>query len=562
MANHSNFTFKSFGGWAHGAALALSLVAAQMLVCPGGVRAVGKTQAIASTAAKPAPSSVKAAAATEAERLYNEAIEFYIVDRYARAFDLGQECCALAPQNARFRAGLAVFASKDRPLLYSLSTAREAARLAPGDANVLTNFGILLQKNGQRADAVDRYKKAENINGKDYRPKLGVAQCLGVDGTDGLLIAERELKAACDTPEDTTAKWVDLGSTYFVLRQYKDATACFSRALKLEPQNYALQALRLRSALVDHDQPTTKVLVDSVLSDKLVDRDVALGLARLPDNEFSPDLKHKLLQICERNIVGQGEFFYQLARNFEAGSHLDMAFATYQMALKAAPGECLYIDSEIGNRLSAGRSDEAVAIWGQSSVDRCKARVASASGASSSGASASGAASSGASASGASASGISSSGVTSAVGGASASVVQYTQADKSVFAHVLNCVGELLQSDSPGIRMVRAKFKNIKCGCRLPVIQFKLISQPGVVFARIEDAKEYPCVIVYDAKKSSSETIFKHVRREDDVIEVISDSPVQSIPVLVQLIQTASDKQDKHIFSLWSFLPPPMELPK
>src|ERR1700679_1610626 len=154
MDNHSNFTLNFFVSWAHRAALALSLVAAQMLICPGGVQAVGKTQAIASTAAKPAPSSVKAAAATEAERLYNEAIEFYIVDRYARAFDLGQECCALAPQNARFRAGLAVFASKDRPLLYSLSTAREAARLAPGDANVLTNFGILLQKNGQRADAV------------------------------------------------------------------------------------------------------------------------------------------------------------------------------------------------------------------------------------------------------------------------------------------------------------------------------------------------------------------------------------------------------------------------
>jgi hypothetical protein len=83
-----------------------------------------------------------------------------------------------------------------------------------------------------------------------------------------------------------------------------------------------------------------------------------------------------------------------------------------------------------------------------------------------------------------------------------------------------------------------------------------------VVFAHIEDAKEYPAVIVYDAKKTTLESVLKHVRREEDVIETTGDSPVQSIPELVQLVQSASDKPDKHIFSLWSFLPPPMELPK
>jgi tetratricopeptide (TPR) repeat protein len=387
------------------------------LTAIGAIQESTKPKVIDAAGIVPAASSTKAANAAEAERLYNEAIEFYTVERYARAFDLGHECCALAPQNPRYRAGLAVFASKDRPLLYSLSTAKEAARLAPHDANALTNLGSMLQKNGQRVEAVDRYKKAEAINSKDYRPRLGIAQCLCIDGNDGLAIAEQELKAACDTPEDSTEKWANLGATYFILRLFPHATTCFNRGLELDPKNYYLECMRLKSALAEHDKPTVKALVGDVLSDKLLDPDVALALALLPDNDFSPDLKHKLLTICQRNFFTRGEFFYQLARNFEAGSHLDMAYEAYQIALKAAPGECQYIVSEIGNRLAAGRNDEAFAIWGQSSTERNKVAVAG-------------------------------------------SIFR----DKGPFSHVLDSVGVLLQSDSSGVRIARAKLKNIKCG--------------------------------------------------------------------------------------------------
>jgi len=479
----------------------------------GGAKSSARPKALA--AATPAASSAKEASQAEAERLYKEALEFYQVERYARAFDLGQQCCALAPHNARDRGALAVFASKDRPLLYSLSTAREASRLAPGDANFLTNLGSLLQKNGQRPEAVERYKKAEAINNGDYRPKLGIAQCFCIDGTDGMAIAQRELKAACDTSENSMAKWANLGTTYYALCLYPDAINCFNRALKLEPQNYDLLVLRLKAALAVHDVAMTKALCGVVVSDKLFDKEVALGLALVPDGDFSPDQKHKLVQICQRNFFGQAEFFYQLARNFEAGSHLDIACECYQEALKAMPGECQYIVSEIGNRLAAGRSDEAVEIWRQSSAERRKPLLPGA-----------------------------------------------MPIDKSGFAHVFDCVGELLQSESAGVRLAHVKFTNLKCGCRRPVLQAKLTYEPGVVFAHIEDAKEYPAVIVYDAKKTTLESVLKHVRREEDVIETTGDSPVQSIPELVQLVQSASDKPDKHIFSLWSFLPPPMELPK
>ncbi|MBS1993058.1 MAG: hypothetical protein JSS83_21225 [Cyanobacteria bacterium SZAS LIN-3] len=493
---------------ARGSAAAF-LAMAQMVSC--AISCPGAPAASNSTA--PAPSA-------EAERLYNEALQFYELNRFARAYDLGHQCCQLAPKNTRYRIALAVFESKDRALIYSLSSAKEAARLAPSDANAQTNFGILLQKNGQRADAVEAYKRAEALNPRDYRPKLGVAQCLSVDGTDGRVIAERELKAACETPEDSSSKWISLGTTYYVLRLFPNATACFTRALKLDPQNYELQVLRFKTALAERDSSTIKSMVEGVVSEKLVDKEAALGLALASDADVGPDLKHKLLAICEKNFFGQGDFFYQLGRNFETTQHLDMAYSAYQSALKFSPGESRFIVSMIGNRLAAGRADEAMTVFRQSSVEG-KAEP-------------------------------------NAPAGHGVSVPR----DKSMFVHVLCCVGQLLQSDDSGMHLLRAKFKNIKCGCRMSVIEYKLINQPGVVFAHLEDAKEYPCVVVYDAKKNNQESIFKHARQQDDIIEVISDSPVQSIPELVQLIQAASDKPDKHIFSLWSFLPPPMELPK
>ena len=454
-----------------------------------------------------------------ADKLYADAVAAYNADDFGRALTLGKEACAQAPKNARLRGGLALF-EKRQPLIYSLSTAKEAVKLAPNDPLLLTNLGIMLQKNGQRADAVERYKKADGLDGKDYRPKLGVAQCLGVDGTDGLLIADRELKAAVATSQDSVEKWVNIGNTYLILRMNAAATSCFVRALKLDPPNYALKLLRLKTALLEHDLPTIHNLAEAALTDKLTDRDVALGLALLPDNDFAPDLKAKLIPICQRSFFGQAEFFYQLGRNFEAGAHLDMAFEAYQLALHYSPGECQYIISEIGNRLAAGRDDEAVAIWGQSSAERKKGLA------------------------------------TSTSSGA------ILPPDRSVFAHAFNSIGELLQTANPGIHILQAKFKNVKCGCRLPVIRLKLLNQPGVVFANLEDAKDYPTTVVYDAKKNNAETIFKHARQQEDIVEVISDSPVQSIPELVRLIQSASDKADKHIFSLWSFVPPPMELPK
>ena len=87
-------------------------------------------------------------------------------------------------------------------------------------------------------------------------------------------------------------------------------------------------------------------------------------------------------------------------------------------------------------------------------------------------------------------------------------------------------------------------------------------SQPGVIFAALRDEKEPPACFIYDAKVSSAQAILNKTRRDEDLVDVISEEPVKSVPELVQLIQTAADQPDKHLFSLWSFQPSSMELPK
>jgi hypothetical protein len=140
---------------------------------------------------------------------------------------------------------------------------------------------------------------------------------------------------------------------------------------------------------------------------------------------------------------------------------------------------------------------------------------------------------------------------------------------KDIFAQALSYSAQILSSgsnsisssDTGSLRIMRAVFRNINCGCRIPVIELKLRSLPGVIFARLQDEKDPPACIVYDDKLIESKAIIA-TKRDEDKVEVMSDQPVKSLPELAKIVQDASDKPDKHIFTLWSFEPPPMELPK
>lgn len=406
-----------------------------------------------------------------------------------------------------------------KPLIYSLPEAKVAVKAKPNDATLRTNLGILLQKNGDRSGAVEQYRKATTLDATDWRPHVGISQCLSVDGVDGRVIAEKELKLAVATTSNTTQKWAALGRTYLVLRMYKDASACLDKLLKLMPTDYSAKCLRLKAALLEGTAANFSGLVPDVITPALVDQELAVLLAGAPGELVAPEAKKNLLEICRTNFIGSHETYYKMGRALDLLSQFDLAEIAYNDALKSAPQNSCYKLSLIGNRLSA--KDEAKANQYISTF--CPA-----------------------------------------LPGDDKPAKKYRDAFAGTLAFVPQIVkaAESPSEPQPALHVYRAVYHHINCGCRLPVVEYKLRNHPGIVFANLLDVKEPPLTVIYDARHVKPDTIISIDKRDDDVVEVLSDDPVKSLPEIVRIIQKAADKPDKHIFSIWSFDPPPMEFPE
>ncbi|MBP6348296.1 MAG: tetratricopeptide repeat protein [Candidatus Obscuribacter sp.] len=402
-----------------------------------------------------------------------------------------------------------------KPLVYSLPAAKLAVKLKGGSALCHTNLGILLQRNGQRAEAVEQYRQAINIDPTDWRPHVGIAQCLGVDGADGKQIAERELKSASATPGQDSSKWTSIGTTMIVLRQYKEAAVVFNRLLALSPDDARTRSLYVK-CLLHLQGNVASALVESVVSSELGDKELAVLIAALPQGRISETKQSELLTICQTNFANDDNLFYDLARAFERVGRDDLGQSAYLTALKIAPTSSRYILSLIGNRLKA--KDH------QGALDYIKTYVPA---------------------------------EHLASGG-----IKTTKRYKDSFAHTLALLPMVVgEGQVQKLHILKAVYHHLNCGCRIPVIEFRLRNLNGVVFAGMLDLTEPPLTVIYDSTLAKPDTIISTAKREDDVIELLSDDVVESLPDVIRLIQTASDKPDKHIYTIWSFEPPPMELP-
>lgn len=403
------------------------------------------------------------------------------------------------------RAFQAYVADKHKPLIYTIDAAKAAARLGGKQAWVQTNYGIALQKDGRKSDAIGAYRAATVLDSSAWRARLGIAQCLAVDGSDGRLIAEEELKLASASPDNSREKWFLLGQTYMTLRQFKEAARCFDRLLALGI-DYEAKALRLKAALSQEDKSQDKLIAD-VLSNDLSDQELAILLSELPEERLNVSKKEELLSVCERNFVGSDELFYAMGRRLD-DHYVDLAYRAYQDALKYAPQSGRYMLSLIGNRAQAGDSAELNKL----TVQFCPTG-------------------------------------------------EKPKRYRDAFSHTLQYVPDLV-SGAGTLSVFKAVYHHINCGCRLAVIEYKLRTLDGVIFANLLDMKEPPLTVIYDRTVKKADTILSTVLRPDDKLEVLSDEPVQSLSAVVKLIQKASDKPDKHIFTIWSFAPASMEFPK
>ncbi len=399
---------------------------------------------------------------------------------------------------------------KTKPLVYPLAEARLAVRLGPHNCQALTNLGLLLQRNGERGAAIEKYRAATQIDAAAWEAHLGLAQCLAVDGVDGRQIADRELKAAFITADDSAEKWSLMGSTFIVLQEYARAQDCFSRALKAKPGDYFLRCGLAKACLLNGERQEASELFAEVITPALVDPQLALLYAS--SKVVSADDLLKILQIGEHNFVGDHLFFYRFGREVEAHGYLDLAQQAYLDAAKSTVAPAVYALALIGNRSAAGQDAQAQTIFEK----YCPAGALAA-----------------------------------------------AKNNRDPFALPLASIGGLFKAPSDSaLKIVHVVFRNIKCGCRRPVIELKLRSHPGVIFAALQDEKDPPACFIYDAKVSNAAAILDKTKRDEDKVDVISEEPVKSVFELVQLIQKATDQPDKHLFSIWSFQPSPMELPR
>jgi tetratricopeptide (TPR) repeat protein len=459
----------------------------------------------------------------DSKLLYSQVAALYREGKFEEALNVLSSAKAaqkIAGDSFLFHLYQSVLLFKTKPLIYPLAAARAAVKINGRNSVANTNLGSLLQRNGERSDAIEKYRAALALDPSDWRAHLGIAQCLAVDGTDGRVIAERELKLATQTANNTVEKWFDIGATYLVLRLNQEAEICYSNALKLNPEDYVVRLGRLKSALAANNLKVVKELLPTTLTDRLVDQSIALALA-LPAAQLSTAELTDLETICEHNFIGSDQFFYRLGRNLEACGQLDLAAKAYLQAIKYSGADGASVLALVGNRAASGDLNEANRLLAQYVGTRV-------------------------------------------VGGK-----PQPRGHKDIFAQALSYSAQILSSgsnsisssDTGSLRIMRAVFRNINCGCRIPVIELKLRSLPGVIFARLQDEKDPPACIVYDDKLIESKAIIA-TKRDEDKVEVMSDQPVKSLPELAKIVQDASDKPDKHIFTLWSFEPPPMELPK
>lgn len=462
----------------------------------------------------------------DSKLLFNQVSVLYHEGKFEEALkelNLAKEAHKISGETLRFHVYQSALLFKIKPLIYPLAAARSAVKINGRNSLANSNLGSLLQRNGERGSAIEKYRAALASDASDWRAHLGIAQCLSVDGTDGRVIAERELKLACASPSNTVEKWLFIGATYLVLRMNQDAETCYSNALKIKPDDYFVKMGRLKAALAANNLKVVRELLPSALTDKLIDQSVALALA-LPAAQLTAPELATLESICERNFIGADQFYYQLGRNLEASSQLDLAAKAYLQAINYSGAGGASVLALVGNRAAAQDIDEA---------NRLVKQYVS----------------------------------VQLVGGK-----PQTRPHKEIFSQALSYAGQILsngsveigdtgKATSGSLHIMRALFSNIKCGCRIPVIELKLRSLPGVIFAHLQDAKDPPACIVYDDKLTTSKAIIA-TKRDEDKVEVMSDQPVKSLPELVKIIQEAAAKPDKHIFTLWSFEPPPMELPK
>lgn len=456
-----------------------------------------------------------------------------------------------------------VTAESGHHLLQSLEDARAAAKgfTAPGfvasareRSIVVSNLGVLLQQNGEKGPALDKYKQAIALDNANWRAHLGYAQIMAVDGFEGRAIAEKELSE----PEMISAARTDLdaadeiASTYLVLHMPKQARQIIESASRSNPpypaslQRSSTRRLYIKACLQIIESSTNpkantsidltqlSSLISQAIAAKDFDMSLALSLAAPACRKaLGPDLIQEMMKVLaasrDHMFTGQVDFYQSLGYALESPDvdgridavSAEQAYRTALMWSQGAPRETI---SLLGNLHLQGKPLEIAAEIGTKP------------------------------------------------GGDNAAKKTYKDRLERTLERVLRLIATG-QIEKGRVHVWQGVLKNLKCGCRISVIEYKLESHEGILLARIEDKKEPGATVIYDTGKIDAQglmPLFKSATKELEAMETRDDQAITSVHQLVRILQKAeregkggtnAGNANAHTFNYWSFAHPSLQLP-
>lgn len=469
------------------------------------------------------------------------------------------------PNNPYVYSALSVAARPGKPLLYALEQAKLAQRHAGGlrreERSLLTsNLASLSQTNGEKERAYKLYEEAIGLDGANWRAHLGLAQVASVDGSDGRVLALKELQLVRDNREVGCERLLALGKTYYALEMYHPAKVALLEALRLaqaasssvtaeclgaikiwllksciEEKNQKIAEFRRLSknaghigmsavrqtgtqatsaAAIETDMgsghenefdPNLLELINESLHATYIDPELAIFLAR---GALSNEQLELLWSKVSERFIGEGKFYYELARLMETGRkpRLDLAEAGYRQAIAWNNGGLENL-SLAANLSRQGKTEELRKL-----------------------------------------------------------LTETTFTLKDNFRTAFEKVSRNFQEKGENFQnlfLYRGVLKNLKCGCRLSIVEYKLETSKGIIFARLDDKKEPPVTLFFNSDlipAAQLASALQGVAKEQEKFELTAIEPLKGLVDLVEHMQKLEDSRKRKSFNMWSFVPPPLKL--
>jgi tetratricopeptide (TPR) repeat protein len=489
---------------------------------------------------------------TPPARDYADVKALYEAHRYQSAVEAGKKLLAGMKKGEANYISLLVLVSlaalKCEPLWNASALVREASERDQGKSLVpLSNYGLLQIVVGDYDLAAKLLTQALQIDPADFLSHLGLAQDYALDPKHTVAEAMSEMAKAEAANNcfglDQGTKWLLIGDSYLVLNEPARALAAFQKAEQnmAKPLPAGANAAQIKEAKANQTKLAQSVCQAAISAGQLDLAGKKLDQAFAAD-EVPPDLfVLAAAKLCPVNPAGEARakqiyneaflkatnsyLFYRLGRAFGTAGQDRYSRLCYEQARKMSPDDDRCIVAYAGQ----------LARDGYNVMARKQLNI----------------------------------------------VANRFKLEEPTVQHFLTqgltLAGQRLldQADSDWASALRhslgghstlvyktayARLSNIKCHCHLAAMQYKMRTQPGVVFSFIPEDKQPLAIIMYDPKLATPAPIWDKIKGEATVEPLPREESLNEFAPLVELALNYVEGTYHPAKPIFSFAPPPLRL--